>query len=299
MPGLGLERGDLLGDGRLRVGERLGRRRERAAVGDLLEDLQPGDVKHKVQLIASINRITGTDGRRCQHRLNRVERCENPNLPAAAADAHEGESQCPPRSSFPTTAPPTRTTPSPSAACSRRAGAEVSLAYVRHTHEPDSDRETLAQAEAAGAARPRRRAARRRRRGQRHVVTDRSTPEGLRRARRARGRRRDRVLLGLAHRQGPRRRRQLRRAPARGRPHRDRDRAGRPRRAGRRAPASSGSSPSATPTAVRARPPRRWPQRSARRSRRSPTSETDLLVIDSRAGAPSRVASRSAPPPRT
>jgi nucleotide-binding universal stress UspA family protein len=58
------------------------------------------------------------------------------------------------------------------------AGAEVSLAYVRHTHEPDKDRETLAQAEAqelldrgvellgnAGAAR--------------HVVTDRSTPEGL------------------------------------------------------------------------------------------------------------------------
>jgi nucleotide-binding universal stress UspA family protein len=58
------------------------------------------------------------------------------------------------------------------------AGAEVSLAYVRHTHEPDRNRETLAQHEAqellergvqllgvAGAAR--------------HVVTDRSTPEGL------------------------------------------------------------------------------------------------------------------------
>jgi nucleotide-binding universal stress UspA family protein len=60
-----------------------------------------------------------------------------------------------------------------------RAGAQVSLAYVRHTHEPDSDRETLAQNEAQellerGAAllgdpdAPR------------HVVTDRSTPEGLR-----------------------------------------------------------------------------------------------------------------------
>ena len=59
------------------------------------------------------------------------------------------------------------------------AGAEVSLAYVRHTHEPDRDRETLAQHEAQellerGAAllgvpdAPR------------HVVTDRSTPEGLR-----------------------------------------------------------------------------------------------------------------------
>ncbi len=59
-----------------------------------------------------------------------------------------------------------------------QAGAEVALAYVRHTHEPDSDRETLAQAEAeqlldrgvqllgTSAAR--------------HVVTDRSTPEGLR-----------------------------------------------------------------------------------------------------------------------
>jgi nucleotide-binding universal stress UspA family protein len=58
------------------------------------------------------------------------------------------------------------------------AGAQVSLAYVRHTHEPDSNRETLAQAGAqelldrgvellgdSSAAR--------------HVVTDRSTPEGL------------------------------------------------------------------------------------------------------------------------
>ncbi len=60
-----------------------------------------------------------------------------------------------------------------------RAGAHVALAYVRHTSEPDRDRETLAQHEAqallergaellgapaAGA----------------HVVTDRSTPEGLR-----------------------------------------------------------------------------------------------------------------------
>ena len=45
--GFGLERGDLLGDRRLRVGERVGRGRERAAVGDLVEDLQPGHVKHK------------------------------------------------------------------------------------------------------------------------------------------------------------------------------------------------------------------------------------------------------------
>jgi nucleotide-binding universal stress UspA family protein len=59
-----------------------------------------------------------------------------------------------------------------------RAGAQVSLAYVRHTHESDGAHETLAQHEAdellergvellgdPGAAH--------------HVVTDRSTPEGL------------------------------------------------------------------------------------------------------------------------
>src|SRR5258708_23578665 len=60
-----------------------------------------------------------------------------------------------------------------------RAGADVSLAYVRHTHEPDSDRETLAESEAEALLE----------RGVelfgdkgvgRHVVTDRSTPEGLR-----------------------------------------------------------------------------------------------------------------------
>jgi nucleotide-binding universal stress UspA family protein len=59
-----------------------------------------------------------------------------------------------------------------------RAGAEVSLAYVRHTQEPESDREALAQHEAAALLE----------RGaallgagevQRHVVSDRSTPEGL------------------------------------------------------------------------------------------------------------------------
>ncbi len=60
-----------------------------------------------------------------------------------------------------------------------RAGAEVSLAYVRHTHEPESEREALAQNEAEALLE----------RGaallgssdvQRHVVSDRSTPEGLR-----------------------------------------------------------------------------------------------------------------------
>jgi nucleotide-binding universal stress UspA family protein len=60
-----------------------------------------------------------------------------------------------------------------------RAGAEVSLAYVRHTHEPESDREALAQHEAEALLE----------RGaallgtgdvKRHVVSDRSTPDGLR-----------------------------------------------------------------------------------------------------------------------
>jgi nucleotide-binding universal stress UspA family protein len=58
------------------------------------------------------------------------------------------------------------------------AGAQLALAYVRHTHEPDRDRETLAEAEAYELLE----------RGARllgdvpaelHVVTDRSTPEGL------------------------------------------------------------------------------------------------------------------------
>jgi nucleotide-binding universal stress UspA family protein len=58
------------------------------------------------------------------------------------------------------------------------AGGEVSLAYVRHIHEPDRDRETLAEAEAQELLE----------RGiqllgdphaGRYVVTDRSTPEGL------------------------------------------------------------------------------------------------------------------------
>jgi nucleotide-binding universal stress UspA family protein len=58
------------------------------------------------------------------------------------------------------------------------AGAEISLAYVRHTQEADIDRETLAQGEAQellarGAALLGEETA------QCHVVTDRSTPEGL------------------------------------------------------------------------------------------------------------------------
>jgi len=60
-----------------------------------------------------------------------------------------------------------------------QAGAEVALAYVRHTHEPEPDREVLAQHEAEELLQ----------RGVEligipgvacHVVADRSTPEGLR-----------------------------------------------------------------------------------------------------------------------
>src|ERR1700716_2238015 len=58
------------------------------------------------------------------------------------------------------------------------AGGEVSLAYVRHIHEPDRDRETLAEAEAQELLERGIRLLGDPNAG-RHVVTDRSTPEGL------------------------------------------------------------------------------------------------------------------------
>ncbi len=59
-----------------------------------------------------------------------------------------------------------------------RAGADVSIAYVRHVHEPSSSRETAAEAEAQEVLR---RGAELLGDPQAHtyVVTDRSTPEGL------------------------------------------------------------------------------------------------------------------------
>jgi nucleotide-binding universal stress UspA family protein len=60
-----------------------------------------------------------------------------------------------------------------------RAGAEVSLAYVRHSAEPDYSGETLAQSEAE-ALLERAAALLGNPEAARHVVTDRSTPEGLR-----------------------------------------------------------------------------------------------------------------------
>jgi nucleotide-binding universal stress UspA family protein len=60
-----------------------------------------------------------------------------------------------------------------------RAGADVALAYVRHTHEPDSARESLVQGEAERLLERGVELFGERSVG-RHVVTDRSTPEGLR-----------------------------------------------------------------------------------------------------------------------
>ena len=86
------------------------------------------------------------------------------------------------------------------------------------------------------------------------------------------GRRGDRVLLGLAHGQGPRGVGNSAAAPARGRLHRGRDRARRTSPSAHGPAARHGSSRSATATAVRARRPRRSRARSARRSRRSSTT---------------------------
>ena len=49
--GLALERGDLLGDGGLGEGERLGCGGERAAEGDLAQDAHAADVEHQRILI--------------------------------------------------------------------------------------------------------------------------------------------------------------------------------------------------------------------------------------------------------
>ena len=48
--GLALERGDLLRDGGLGEGERLGRGGERAALGDLAQDSHSANVKHQQSL---------------------------------------------------------------------------------------------------------------------------------------------------------------------------------------------------------------------------------------------------------
>ena len=50
VPGLALERGDLLGDGGLGEGERLGGGRERAADRDLAKDAHAANVEHEENL---------------------------------------------------------------------------------------------------------------------------------------------------------------------------------------------------------------------------------------------------------
>ena len=52
-PGLALERGDLLRDGGLGEGERLGGGGERAALGDLAQDSHAANVKHQQSLYRS------------------------------------------------------------------------------------------------------------------------------------------------------------------------------------------------------------------------------------------------------
>ena len=101
-----------------------------------------------------------------------------------------------------------------------RAGAEVSLGYVRHTNEAVSDAEAqevldrgAAIFDGTFASQPRR-----------DRPLDAAGPERAGRADRRAG---DRLLLGLAHRSGPHHDRQLRPATARGRPGRGRDRSGR------------------------------------------------------------------------
>ncbi len=177
-----------------------------------------------------------------------------------------------------------------------RAGAEVSLAYVRHTHEPDRDRETLVEHEAQALLE----------RGVeqlgipsagKHVVTDRSTPEGLRalaeqtgadvivfcsdshtaKGHIAVGNSAERLLEGG--------RTAIAIAPV-----------GLAETA--RSRACCGSSRSATATAVPRRPPRPSPARSERPLTLSSTRKPTCWWW-TRVPRPSGVGSRSAPRPRT
>ena len=61
-PGLALERGDLLGDGRLREGEGVGGGGERALEGDLAEDAHAANVEHQKSLYELQATFICTDG---------------------------------------------------------------------------------------------------------------------------------------------------------------------------------------------------------------------------------------------
>ncbi len=56
--GLALQRGDLLGDGRRRIGQRLGRAGQRTATGDLTEHLQAAHVQHEARVSAGARALS-------------------------------------------------------------------------------------------------------------------------------------------------------------------------------------------------------------------------------------------------
>ena len=60
--GLALERGDLLGDGGLREGERVGGGGERAPEGDLAQDAHAADVEHQDNLYQPPSNVICADG---------------------------------------------------------------------------------------------------------------------------------------------------------------------------------------------------------------------------------------------
>ena len=169
------------------------------------------------------------------------------------------------------------------------AGAEVALAYVRHNEETVSDaeaKELLARgAELFGDPGV-----------DTFFVTPTSTPEGWRRSRRP-GLRGDRVLLGLAHGQGSRRRGQLGPAADRGRLLCGRGRARGLRRARPDQPLGT-SLRSATATVVRVRRRPRWRPRWAPRWHWSSTT-TRACWCSTRGRSPSPGRSRSARRPAT
>src|SRR6202171_1260320 len=156
------------------TGCRRGPRRRRRTIRDMRprSGLSAGPRLALGQLIAAIIKIIGTDGRRvalCGRRLSltavhRAQPQEENHMSAKIIVSYDGTAN-----------------EDDAIALGRifaGAGADVALAYVRHTQEPDRDRETLAQHEAQELLE----------RGaalfggpvHKHVVTDRSTPEGLR-----------------------------------------------------------------------------------------------------------------------
>ena len=188
-----------------------------------------------------------------------------------------------PRSSFPTTTPTTTATRSRSAGCSPSSGGELSLAYVRHTQQPDSAREALEEKEAEELLAQRRRGARRRQKIPRHVVVHASTSAGLWEL--AEQEKADVIVFGSDYRTAAGRRHARHLGPA------DADR--RPR-----APSPSRPPASAT-TPVRDQQHRR-PRRGGRRRRRLETAKSLADALGATVAEPARgqpTCSSSAPRP--